>query len=264
MKHAMRISIIDYLNAAPLNMAFKEGVCSQDLELIYDFPSQCADNLASGKADAGLISSIEYQRIPNLKVASGVCIASRKKVRSVVIITKKEFKDIEFIALDRFSRSSIALCKLLFKRKCGRVPKVMTMVPELEQMLEFADAALVIGDAALRQEDHGYQSLDLAELWHGETGLPFVFAFWVMNQKGAEYGISKRCRQAAQYGQDHLVSRLPDLEKQYGMSGEEIHTYLTQNIHYQMGEQELESLNRFYTYSRELGIIPEYHPLQFC
>ena len=90
----VRFSIIDYLNALPLNMAFKDGLFGGDAELVFDYPSQCADNLATGKADVGLISSIEYQRIPNLKVAPGICIASREEVRSVLILTRKDLADV--------------------------------------------------------------------------------------------------------------------------------------------------------------------------
>ena len=259
----MRVSIIDYLNAIPLNMAFKDGLYNDGLELIYDFPSQCADNLAAGQADAGLISSIEYQRIPSLKVVSGVCIASRRKVRSVVIVTKRDFRDIRTIALDRFSRSSIALCRLLFHRKCGKLPKMITMAPQLDKMLETADAALVIGDAALRQEGHKFQTIDLAELWFEETGLPFVFAFWAVNDRAARKGLPDIFRAARDYGLQQLPNQVEALARRFQMERFEIDTYFHDNIHYDLGQEEKESLHLFYTYSSEYGIIPKYRDICF-
>jgi len=263
MNETIPVSIIDYLNALPLNLAFKKGKLCKDLKLIYDFPSQCADNLASGHVEVGLISSVEYQRIPNLSVASGVCIASRKKVRSVVIVTNREFKDIRTLAVDRFSRSSTALARILFHARTGTSPRLLTMAPDLKEMLQYADAALVIGDAALRQESHGHHTLDLAQLWYEMTGLPFVFAFWALTRKAADLGLADRFRKAKVYGIKQIKTMWEPLGSQFNMPPDEIKYYLTHNIHYDLGEEEKASLDLFFTYCAQWKLIPQKRKLNF-
>ena len=77
------LSIIEYLNAAPLNYGFKHGLAYQHVHLQFHVPSACADKLKTGEVDAGIVSSIEYLRIPGLRIVPGLCIASPKRVRSV-------------------------------------------------------------------------------------------------------------------------------------------------------------------------------------
>ena len=111
--HAFRISIIDYLNAAPLNYGFKHGLGFEHFHLKFHVPSLCADRLREGLVDAGLISSIEYLRIPGLRIVPGLCIASPKRVRSVVVLSKVPPEEIRTLALDTSSRTSVGLLEVL-------------------------------------------------------------------------------------------------------------------------------------------------------
>lgn len=260
----VRFSIIDYLNALPLNMAFKDGIFGDEITLHFDFPSQCADNLASGRCDVGLISSIEYQRIPNLYVAPHICIASRKQVRSVLILTKKPLSEVRTLALDRFSRSSAALVQVIFHLRFGRQPHFLTMSPRPETMLAEADAALIIGDAALRPLPENVIKIDLAAEWYQRTGLPFVFAFWTMRPNVPREKIAAMLLQAKQYGLPQMEQRMPEIQARWDFPRDEIHHYFTQNIHYDLGEEEVESLNRFYRYAQEVGLIKEPKALRWA
>ena len=259
----IRFSIIDYLNALPLNMAFKDGLFPDKVSLTFDYPSQCADNLASGRADVGLISSIEYQRIPDLRVAPKVCIASRTEVRSVLILTKKALRDVKVVALDRFSRSSVALLQILFHRRYGVKPLFVTMTPDAGPMLEKADAALIIGDAALRLEPGPYQAIDLASEWFAETGLPFVFAFWAIRAGRDARQIAQILIEAKAYGRQQIPRRIPEIQARWPLSEQEILRYFTENIHYDLDAEELDSLNLFYRYASETSLIAEPRPLKF-
>ncbi len=254
---AIRFSIIDYLNALPLNMAFKDGLFGERAELFFDYPSQCADNLAAMRADVGLISSIEYQRIPGLRIAPHICIASRHEVRSVLILTKKPLRDVRRVALDRFSRSSVALLRILFHRRYQSKPQFVTMTPEPGRMLEEADAALVIGDAALQLEAGDYRRIDLASEWFAETGLPFVFAFWAMRGAHASREVAGMLLEAKEYGLARIESRLPDIQRRWPLKREDILRYFSVHIHFDLAERELASLTRFYRYAREAGLIHE-------
>ena len=261
----VRFSIIDYLNALPLNLAFKDGLYQDRVSLAFDYPSMCADNLASNRADVGLISSIEYQRIPNLKVAPGICIASRNEVRSVLIITKCRLRDIKVMAVDRFSRSSTALLRLLLKRRYDVEPRFVSMTPDSESMLANADAALIIGDAAFEvQSDAEYEVRDLAGLWFEETGLPFVFAFWAMRPGGPTQEICRILNDARAYGKRELMSRLPAIRERWLLSDAEIRKYFDVHIHYELGDEECESLRLFYAYASETNVIGQAFPIRWA
>lgn len=260
----IRFSIIDYLNALPLNLAFKDGRFGADAELSFDFPSQCADNLAAGKADVGLISSIEYQRIPDLVIAPKICIGSKREVRSVLILTKKDLSQVHRVALDRFSRSSVALLRILLHRRYGARPQFVTMSPDADRMLADADAALIIGDAALQLSGGDYQAIDLAGEWYRETGLPFVFAFWTIRQSCPSARIAAMLREARDYGLAQLPLRLDEIRSRWNLPAAEITSYFRDNIHFDLGEQELESLNLFYRYAFEAQLIHAIKPPVFA
>lgn len=252
-----RFSIIDYLNALPLNMAFKDGLYGEQAELLFDYPSQCADNLACGKVDVGLISSIEYERIPGLVIAPDICIASKQEARSVLILTRKDLRDVRRIALDRFSRSSVALLRILLYRRYGNRPHFITMSPEPETMLASADAALIIGDAALALKEVDYEVIDLAQEWYRETSLPFVFAFWAIRQTEKVTDLARLLLEARDYGIARIEERMTDIQARWPLPAEEIRTYFNDNIHYQLGAEEQQSLKLFYRYAMEAQLISE-------
>lgn len=260
----IRFSIIDYLNALPLTMAFKDGRFQGRAELIFDYPSQCADNLASARAEVGLISSIEYQRIPDLVVAPHIAIASKREVRSVVIVTRKDLRDVKKIVLDRYSRSSVALLRILLYRRYNSRPIFLTMTPDVDKMLAEADAALIIGDAALRIPPGDYQVIDLAAEWYAETRLPFVFAFWAMREGCDQSEVATLLLEAKTYGIEQYPKRLDDIRQRWPLSEEEILHYFSHNIHYDLEKEELASLDHFYRYAFEASLIDKITPLRFA
>jgi len=150
-----RISIIDYLNSAPLNYGFKRGLGYEHFHLKFQVPSVCADQLRSGEVDAGLISSIEFLRIPDLRIVPGLCIASPKRVRSVVILSKVPPEEIRSLALDTSSRSSIVLGQILLRERYGPPPATHTMGASPEPIRPAHAAALVPGSARMRSTGEG-------------------------------------------------------------------------------------------------------------
>jgi predicted solute-binding protein len=257
----IRLSIIDYLNALPLNLAFKDGLFADRTTLCFDYPSLCADHLAAGHVDGGLISSIEYQRMPNLKMVAGIGIASRHEARSVLIVTRRELPDVRSMAMDRFSRSSEALTRILFHRLYGRDLHALPMAPELPAMLERCDAALIIGDPALKLVRRGLIVYDLARLWFDHTGLPFVFAFWALRANKGQSAWAQLLREAKDYGMSQFSARLEEWSTRWGLPAGEIHHYLTENIHYDLAESEMASLHLFFRYACEAGLLGELRPL---
>jgi len=119
----IRISLVSYLNAAPLGWAFLHGPFRDRFNVIPSVPAACADQLASGEADIGLIPSIEYQLIPELRIIPGISIASFGEIRSLLLIKPKERQKMDSVALDSTSRTTVALAKLLLQVKLGIHPE---------------------------------------------------------------------------------------------------------------------------------------------
>src|SRR5262252_6175900 len=147
---SLRISVVQYLNTAPLVYGFTRGPLQGKYDLSFTVPSECAEALRSGAADVAIIPAIEYQRIPNLVVLPDLSIASKERVRSLLIVSKLPIREVQSLALDRSSRSTQTLTRILCEDRWNIAPQFTQATPDLAQMLQGSDAALVIGDPALR------------------------------------------------------------------------------------------------------------------
>src|SRR5437764_6187727 len=183
-----RIAASSYLNTAPLIWSFIHGSQREAVELFTDTaPARCAEMLERGEVDAALVPVIEYQRIRHIAIVPDVCVGSKSAVRSVVLATRKNnLKKIERVALDESSRTSAALVKIIFREFLGFEPDWISAAPDLKSMLTAADAALIIGDPAMKIPRDLFRVFDLAALWTVFTGFGFVFAMWMVRSDGAE------------------------------------------------------------------------------
>jgi chorismate dehydratase len=271
----LRISAISYLNTAPLLWDFEHGNASLSetrsyFDISYTIPSECAASLRDGSADIGIIPAAAYISIPDLAIVPGVAIASRRAVRSILLVSKVPLERIQTVALDTSSMTSVALTKVLFAKWWGGNRKFTAMAPDIEQMLELHDAGLVIGDPALKIDRSRYVTYDLAEEWIGFTGKPFVFAFWAVRQaslKDAPHDLDLAA--VFQKSRDHglLPENLNRIACQWaprvGLSQEQIKTYLTENICYFLDPACLDGMHLFYQLARECGALPAAPPLGF-
>jgi chorismate dehydratase len=264
----LRISAISFLNTAPLMWDFEYGGAGAHFDISYTVPSACAGQLLAGTADIGIIPVAAYAQIPDLAIIPGVAIAARRAVRSILLVSKVPIEEIETIALDTSSMTSVALTKVLFERWLGAGRRFTDMAPNLEVMLRDHDAGLVIGDTALQVDRSKYLTLDLAEEWIRFTGKPFVFAFWAV-RRAALADAPVDLASTFQLSRDHGVqaqninSLAHEWAGRVGLSEDEVHTYLTENIHYHLDPGCMEGLQLFYRYAAECGALPPAPPLQF-
>jgi len=262
-----RLSIIDYLNAAPLNHGFKHGLGWEHFHLKFHYPSACADRLKAGEVDAGIVSSIEYLRIPDLCIVAWAVhrLAEAGAERADPVQGTPE--QIQSLALDTSSRTSVVLAQLLLRERYGVAPTVVDMGPDLPAMLEANDAALMIGDAAMRAPKQGLFVLDLAEEWHAWTGLPFVFALWMVRKDAPELpvpgGVAPFFHKSLEIGLTQLPAIVEEARRTIGWTKIELHEYLTENISYTLGEAERESLALFFEKAVRHGFAPDLKPLRF-
>ncbi len=268
----LRISAISYLNTAPLMWDFEHGDSGQDFDISYTLPSACARALADGTADIGIIPAAAYAEIPALQILPEVAIASRRAVRSILLVSKVPIAKIRSVALDTSSLTSVALTKILFAKWLGGGSEVTftAMAPDVDTMLAANDAGLLIGDPALKIDRARYHTLDLAEEWIRHTGKPFVFAFWAVRKVSlAEADPSLDLPAVFQRSRDHGLepSNLNQIARDWAprldLSDASIKSYLTQNIHYQLDAGCLEGLRLFYQYAAEIGALPAATELRF-
>ena len=264
----LRISAISYLNTAPLMWDFEHGTAGESFDIAYTLPSQCAAELARGTADIGIIPAAAYATIPNLAILPGVAIASKKAVRSILLVSRKPLDAINTVALDNSSLTSVALTRVLFEKFWGGGREFSSLPPDLDTMLTTHDAALLIGDPALKVNRSQYQTWDLADEWNHFTGKPFVFAFWAVTQTAAKES-SLDLSAIFQQSRDHglLPASLAELTavwaQKLGLSEAAVHSYLTTNIHYYLDEPCLDGLRLFYRYAAECGVLPRVPDLHF-
>jgi len=266
----LRISAISYLNTAPLMWDFEHGDAGAPFDISYTVPAQCAADLAAGAADIGIIPAAAYANIPGLVILPGVAIASRRPVRSILLVSKVPLEKVRSVALDTSSLTSVALTKVLFAKWWGPGRTFTPMAPDVEEMLKQRDAALVIGDPALKVDRSRYLFHDLAEEWIRFTGKPFVFAFWAVRQAALTDAPSALDLAAVfQLSRDHGL-RAESLQRiarewapRLGLSEFAVKTYLTETIHYELDPMCLEGLRLFYRYAEECDALPAAPPLRF-
>ena len=260
----LRIAASSYLNTAPLIWSFLYGSKQGAVELFtHKAPSRCAEMLSSGEVDAALVPVIEYQRIPDIAIVPDVCVGSRSAVRSVVIASKQNnLKKTKRVALDDSSRTSVALVKIIFREFLGFEPEWQTSPPDLRSMLEHNDAALIIGDPAMKIPRETFRVFDLATLWHDYTGFGFVFAMWMAGKNSAEQVRAIDFKAA----RDEGLANLDKIATQYGdqtLSAEEIKDYLTRNIAFQLDEDMLKGLELYFELAEKHELTEKVKPLDF-
>jgi chorismate dehydratase len=288
--NSLRISIVQYLNTAPLVRGFTNGPLQGKYQLSFTVPSQCAEALRSGQVDLAIIPAIELQRIDNLVVLPNLSIASKKSVRSLLLVSKKPVHDVRRIALDRSSRSTQALVRILCAKRWHITPEFFEAEPNLAAMLEQADAALLIGDPALRLaidseaalerdaaneltfpgEIAGIKSssqlflYDIVEKWRALTSFPAVLAIWAGRAAVVTPEIVRDFQDSLAFGMQHIQEISAEASRELSLPAHKIARYLTENIDYTLDDENLQGLQRYFSFAAELGLIPAAKPLAFA
>ncbi|MGW8553485.1 menaquinone biosynthetic enzyme MqnA/MqnD family protein [Streptomyces tubercidicus] len=181
-----RVGHIQFLNCLPLYWGLARTGTLLDLDLTKDTPEKLSEQLVRGELDIAPITLVEFLRAADDLVAfPDLAVGCDGPVMSCVIVSQKPLDQLDGarIALGSTSRTSVRLAQLLLAEKIGVRPDYYSCPPDLGLMMQEADAAVLIGDAALRANLHdgprlGLEVHDLGQMWKDWTGLPFVFAVW--------------------------------------------------------------------------------------
>jgi predicted solute-binding protein len=222
-------------------------------DLEFRIPSGCADQLASGAADIGIVPSFELTRL-NLDVIPGPGIACRGPVRSILMISSRPASQIRTLAADSSSRTSVELARVILERKYGISPAMIRQPPDLEAMLRSADAALIIGDPALRIDPVRlpYFIYDLGTEWVEMTGLPMVFAVWAGRTEVVTAAIEEAFRESCRFGRARIEEIIASEAPRREFAPSLVREYLTRNIVHELEARDYEGLELFLQYARNL------------
>jgi chorismate dehydratase len=273
---------VQYLNTAPLVRGFTHGPLKDKYELSFTVPSQCADDLRDGRADVAIIPAIEYQRIDDLVVLPELAIAAKRRVRSLLIVSRKPIAEVQSIALDRSSRSTQALTRILCAEHWQIKPAFFEATfSSAATILKGADAALLIGDPALRlaisiagsatlgaggelmcgpakaginatETLHVY---DVVQEWRRLTGLPAVLAVWAGRREALTPEVIANFAASKEYGIAHLAQISATASVEQGLPAADLLNYLQDNIDFTLDSENLAGLELYYCLAAKLGLI---------
>src|SRR5215468_10698018 len=286
----LRISVVQYLNTVPLVRGFTHGPLQGKYDLSFTLPSLCAEALRSGAADVAIIPAIEYQRIPRLVVLPDLSIASKERVRSLLLVSKTPIREVRRIALDRSSRSTQALVRILCEDRWSIAPEFSQATPDAAEMLQSADAALLIGDPALRLAIQAEQCVkpgadgewicrgaqvglpqssklhlyDVVHEWWQLTERPAVLAVWAARPDVATPELAADFSESLVFGLQHLAEICAEAARDLQLPERELSLYLRTNIDYSLDAENLKGLDEFFARAARLNLIPQANPISLA
>ncbi len=230
------------------------GPQKEKMDVRLELPSACADSVADSSADVGIIPVFEMDR-HKLPHVPGIGIASNGPVRSIFLLSRRPAESIQSIAMDSSSRTSVVLARIILGKKYSNRPTVVSHEPNLEAMLKIADAALIIGDPALRIDpaDNKFHVgdlniYDLGQEWTEMTGLPMVYALWA-GRKASE--AAQLLQDSYEYGRERIEDIVKREAKPRGFSIDLARTYLTKNIIFELGAEHERGLALYLKLAKE-------------
>lgn len=254
-----RVGHIQFLNCLPIYWGLARTGTLLDLELTKDTPDRLSSLLVDGTLDIGPIACMEYlKHADDLVLLPDIAVGSDGAVTSCLIVSQVPLRELDGrrVALGSTSRSSVRLARLLLEEREGVRPEYFTCPPDLPVMMQDADAAVVIGDAALRAylhqaDDLGLLVYDLGEMWKAWTGLPFVFAAWAVRKDYLEQNprIVREVHRAFLESRDLSMAEVDKVCEQAArweaFDEQALRRYYTEALDFSFGERQLAGVREF-------------------
>ena len=263
-----RVGHIQFLNCLPIYWGLVRSGALLDVELTKDTPDRLNDMLVAGELDIGPISLVEYLRhAADLVLLPDVAVGSDGPVLSVNLVSQlpPEQLDGRRVALGSTSRTSVLLAQLWLASVHGVAPSYFVCPPDLTAMLLEADAAVLIGDAALRATYDaprlGLEVHDLGAVWKRWTGLPMVFAVWAARREYAEAhpGLVKDVHDAFVRSRDQALAHVDEVAAAAArwevFDGPTLATYF-RTLDFSLGPRQVRGLVEFSRRAAAAGAVP--------
>lgn len=272
---SVTVGRISYVNTIPFfHYLAKTGFS----ECVVDgVPAELNAWLAAGSIDLSPSSSFEYARNwRDYLLLPGLSISSRGPVRSVLLFSRLALEDVagEEIALTAESATSVNLLQVLLKEFCNarQVPCSVPAVP-VEEIVASQGSALLIGDRALRAVNRlpeGMRAYDLGELWCRFTGLPFVFALWIVRQPAflTQPQVIRAVRSQLEQSLSLAFANLNDMAAAIApdspLSVNELVSYWQDNMSYGLSDEHLAGLRLFFSLCRKHRLLEDEPEIRFA
>ena len=255
----LRVAVVDYLNARPLYVGLDEAPASERIAMDRAVPSEVARRVAEDEADLALMPVATAASLGEVRMVRGCAIGARGAVRSILVVGDRPIEELETVAVDLSSRTSVVLARLILRaRRSGREPRLIGCEPrQAIAAVSGSCGALLIGDAALEIEGRFTHAWDLGALWWEMTGLPFVFAAWC-GRPGVLTDTDARLLETAKArGLLHRPILAAEHAQRCGLSAVSLESYLHDAIRYDFGDDERRGLERFYADAAAAGLLPK-------
>ncbi|WP_438351793.1 menaquinone biosynthesis protein [Paenibacillus sp. FA6] len=259
------IGKIKYTNAWPIFHYFDPNSLRGPAEMITAVPSYLNKGMSEGQIDIGALSSFAYGEISNeLLLLPDLSVSADGPVQSILLFSKEPIEYIVNgnIAVTNTSATSINLLKILMTKALKGTPEYITMDPDLTSMMDVADAALLIGDHAIKASwtDHGLYVTDISEYWKQWTGLSMTFAVWAVHRNAAENKpeVIQEIVQGLKESKNRSLSDLTPIVHEAMMTIGGTQQYWQryfENLCYDYGERQRKGLELYFRYAYELGLI---------
>jgi chorismate dehydratase len=263
-----RVGHIQFLNCLPIYWGLVHSGALLDVDLTKDTPDRLNDMLVSGQLDIGPISLVEYLRnADDLVLLPDLAVGSDGPVLSVNLVAQQPLAQLDGrrVALGSTSRTSVLLARMWLAEVHGVQPEYFVCPPDLTSMLLEADAAVLIGDAALRATydapRRGLDVYDLGQVWREWSGLPMVFAVWAARREYAEAnpGIVKDVHDAFVRSRDDALAHVDDVAAQAArwevFDAATLATYF-RTLDFSLGERQVAGLVEFSRRAAHVGALP--------
>lgn len=213
----------------------------EHIELLLDHPASLAQLIKKGGIDIGLLPVGALREIGSYSIITDYCIGTIDEVASVAVFSEVPMEKIETVVLDYQSRTSVLLCRLLFKKWWKRDVQFIKAAGEnYLKEIKGNTAGLIIGDRALSQRKQSGYIYDLGTGWKQMTGLPFVFAVWVAKET-PDPDFLEQFNESVGFGIQHIES----ISAAEDFSDYNLYTYFTKNISYQFDQDKKAGLQLF-------------------
>jgi chorismate dehydratase len=241
---ALRVGVVPYLNARPLTYGLEHR---PEIALISDVPSALVERLRADALDVALVSSVELFENPRYRMIPGLGVASRGPVESVLLFGHVAAPQARSLSLDTSSRTGVALARLVLERFHRCPPLRLRHDPPTADAAAFpADYVLRIGDPALTTpRDPFAHVLDLGEEWTRHTGLPFVYAVWIVRPGAPLGGREHLFTQARDAGRAALPAIAAAAALELELPYARVLHYLEHSVHHDLGPDHTQALDLF-------------------
>ena len=271
----LNIGHIHYINCVPFFHFLPATLEGHAARVVQGVPSRLNAMLHEGAIDVSPSSSFEYARNwRQYLLLPEHSISSFGDVQSVLLFSRRNLEDLkdEVFYLTGESATSINLLQVLLREYLG-CENFRSTVPDrpVEELIAEGKTALLIGDRALRAARNrieGQQIYDLGGLWKRFTGLPFVFALWILRRDAAEKkkealrALRRQLAQSRVQAMENLAELAAETPEKEWMGEEGLVDYW-RCMSYDLGEEHLRGVRHFFHLCAKYGLLPEEPEIHF-